>query len=104
LVKLALAEQGYTSEVPVRVKHMWKPIRASDVYDMANAVAALYANGLGILADYPEIGFDMMGWDKKVLQEKQSPTSPPAPRTQPKPGAPKGPLLPGVETVEPGQT
>ena len=70
LVKLALAKNGVTEEAPIRIRHVWKPIRTSDIYEMAQAVANLYQNGNGILAQYPELAFDMMGWDKKVLAKK----------------------------------
>ena len=60
LVKQALAEMGETGAVPVKVSHEWKPVRASDIYDMAAAVATLYGNGSGILAKYPDLAFDMM--------------------------------------------
>jgi hypothetical protein len=72
LVKKALAENGETGDVSVRVKHNWKTIRFSDVYEMATAVAQLYNNGLGILGDFRDIAFDMMGWDKKRLQEEEA--------------------------------
>jgi hypothetical protein len=42
LVKLALAKNNFSGEVPVRVKHVWKPIRTSDIYAMATAVSNLY--------------------------------------------------------------
>jgi hypothetical protein len=70
LVKLALAKNNYVGDVPVKVKHSWKPIRTSDIYAMATAVASLYGNGAGILAKYPEFAFDMMSWDKKALNKK----------------------------------
>jgi hypothetical protein len=56
--------------LPVVVKHKWNPIRVTDVYEMATAVTNLYANGLGILSDYPDIAFDMMGWPQERLQEE----------------------------------
>ena len=48
-----------------------RPLRSSDVFDMANAVSALYSNGLGILGEEPEIAYDMMGWPKTKLLERQ---------------------------------
>jgi hypothetical protein len=71
LVKAAFKAEGLTGDIPVRIKHNWKPIRASDVYEMANAVTALYGNGLGVLAEFPDICFDMLGLDKKRLEEWQ---------------------------------
>jgi hypothetical protein len=70
LVKLALQKQNNTEEVPIRIRHVWKPIRTSDIYAMATAVANLFSNGQGILSQYPEFAFDMMGWDKKVLSKQ----------------------------------
>jgi len=58
-------------ELPVRVKHVWTPIRVTDVYEMAKAVAALYATGMGVLAGYEDLAFDMMGWPQERLQEEQ---------------------------------
>ena len=91
LVKLALAKQGFTGEIPVRIKHVWNLIRTTDVLEMSNAVATLYGGGLGILGEHPEIAFDMMNWDKKLLQEKQTPQTPNS----------KNPELPGVDNVTP---
>jgi hypothetical protein len=91
LVKLALAKNNFSGEIPVRDKHVWKPIRTSDIYAMETAVANLYGNGLGILAEYPEFAFDMMGWDKKTLLEKQNPTQP---------SAPKKPSMPEIEPIK----
>jgi hypothetical protein len=71
LVIKALAENHVTGDAPVRVKHNWKRIRTDDVYAMAAAVSSLYNNSIGILGSFPDIGFDMMGWDKKRLQEEQ---------------------------------
>jgi hypothetical protein len=38
---------------------------------MAQAVASLYSNEQGTLAQYPEFAFDMMGWDKTPLSSKK---------------------------------
>jgi len=64
---------------------------------MANAVAALYNNGLGILGEEPEIAYDMMGWPKTKLLERQE-NMPTAPQDQPKPQPKQG--LPGEKTVD----
>ncbi len=56
-------------EPPVLVKHVWTPIRVTDVYEMATAVANLYASGLGLLGDFPDLAFEMMGWPKERLEE-----------------------------------
>lgn len=104
LVKLALKKHGYSGAVPVRIKHVWKPIRSSDLNDVATAVANLYAGGMGILAEFPDIAFEMMGWPKEKLlewQKRQQQIQPqPQPQPQPEP-KPDGEELPGVETVEP---
>lgn len=54
---------------PVLVKHKWRMIRTSDVYEMAKAVAVLYGRGEGIIADHPDLAFDMMGWPLEKLEE-----------------------------------
>jgi hypothetical protein len=59
------------AEPPVVVKHHWNKIKVADVYDMATAVASLYATGSGILADYPDLAFEMMGWPRERLLEEQ---------------------------------
>jgi hypothetical protein len=59
------------AEPPVMVKHRWNKIRGVDVYEMATAVANLYATSMGILADYPDLAFEMMGWPKERLLEEQ---------------------------------
>ena len=48
LVKLALKLKSITGDVPVKISHVWRTIRVSDVYAMATAAAALYSNGLGL--------------------------------------------------------
>jgi hypothetical protein len=35
---------------------------------MAIAVAGLYGKGSGILAEFPEIAFEMMHWDQELLK------------------------------------
>ncbi len=51
--------------LPVLIKHSWNPIRVTDVYAMATAVTALYSSGLGILGDFEDLAFEMMGWPKE---------------------------------------
>lgn len=86
LVKQALKQNGYSGPVPVKISHSWRTIRVSDVYQMAGAVAALYNNGLGILADHPEVGWELMGFDPKILVQDNTPQQPQnqqqAPRTE----------------------
>ena len=69
----------------------------SDVLEMANAVSALYSNGLGILADDPEIAYDMMGWNKDKLQEHQQEQEQQQTQTPPQPNPTPG--MPGEKTV-----
>jgi hypothetical protein len=38
---------------------------------MASAVASLYGNGSGVLAEFPEIAFEMMNWDQELLKAKE---------------------------------
>ncbi len=54
---------------PVRVKHRWNPVRASDVYEMAKAVAALWGGGNGPISENPAKVWDLMGWDPAELEE-----------------------------------
>ena len=63
--------------LPVKVKQNFKPVKASDIYAMAAAVASLYGNGSGVLAEFPEIAFEMMNWDQELLKAKEmSPSTP----------------------------
>jgi hypothetical protein len=43
---------------------------------MAAAVASLYGNGSGILAEFPEIAFEMMNWDQELLKAKEKSSQP----------------------------
>jgi hypothetical protein len=54
---------------PVRVKHRWNPVRTSDVYEMAKAVAALWGGGNGPIGDNPSKVWDLMSWDPAELEE-----------------------------------
>jgi hypothetical protein len=53
---------------PIRVKHVWNPVRAHDVYEMAKAVAALWGDGTGPLGGKIEKTWDLMGWDPTELE------------------------------------
>ena len=59
-------------EPPVRVKHRWSPVRTSDVYEMAKAVAVLWSAGNGALAGRLEKAWELMGWDPTELEEEES--------------------------------
>jgi hypothetical protein len=97
LVELALKKNGDSGVVPLKVMHVWKTLRSTDVLEMANAVSALYSNGLGILADDPEIAYDMMGWNKDRLQEHQQEQKQQQTQTVPQPNPTPG--MPGEKTV-----
>ncbi len=66
-----LADEGFNvpegEEAPVAVKHRWKPVRTSDTYEMAKAVAVLHGRGEGPLGERLERAWEMMGWDPAVL-------------------------------------
>ena len=59
-----------TEDLPVLVKHAWNPVRVTDVYEMAKAVTSLYGTGLGILGDFEDLAFEMMGWPQERYQEE----------------------------------
>ena len=59
-----------TDDLPVLVKHVWSPVRVTDVYEMAKAVTSLYGTGLGILGDFEDLAFEMMGWPQERYQEE----------------------------------
>jgi len=44
-----------------------------DIYEMARSVALLFGAGQGILTQYPDLAFEMMGWPKeRYLEEKEN--------------------------------
>ena len=57
---------------PVLVKHRWNPVRVSDVYEMAKAVALLFSRGEGVISEHMEKAWEMMGWDPSDLEEEES--------------------------------
>ena len=69
LARESLLEEGVAGEeMPVRVKHAWNPVRVSDVYEMAKAVAALWgSHGMGALSGRLEKAWEMMGWPEDEL-------------------------------------
>jgi hypothetical protein len=56
---------------PVMVKHRWNPVRVSDVYEMAKAVAVLHSRGEGPIGQRLEKAWEMMGWDPAELEEEE---------------------------------
>lgn len=82
LVLNALKLNGYVGAVPVKVSQTWRTIRVSDIYQMALAASQLYGNGLGLLGEHPEIGYEMMGFDSKVLETSPESTVKEAPKTE----------------------
>ena len=81
------------NELPVHIKHRWKPIRTTDIYQMAEAVTNLYGQGLGLLGDFEEKAWEMMGWEKQELEDlrqerldRVKQIQHPGPQPQPAPG------------------
>jgi len=68
-----LAEEENLKEnnpLPIVVKHRWNPIRVSDIYQMATAVAQLWGSyGNGPIGNKREKVWELMGWDSSELQE-----------------------------------
>lgn len=56
---------------PVLVKHKWNPVRATDVYEMAKAVALLFSRGEGAIGSRLEKAWELMGWDPSELEEEE---------------------------------
>ncbi len=57
--------------LPVQVKHLWNPVRAMDVYAMADAAARLWgSHGMGPLGGNLEKIWELMGWDPGELEEE----------------------------------
>jgi hypothetical protein len=68
----ALSDEGVKipdgEDLPVRIKHRWNPVVASDIYEMAKAVAILWGGGSGPIGGKPEKAWEMMGWDPAELE------------------------------------
>lgn len=62
---------GEDDPLPVVVKHRWNPIRVTDVYEMAKAVALLWSRGEGPLRDHLEKAWELMSWDPSELEEEE---------------------------------
>ena len=57
--------------LPAQVKHLWNPVRAMDVYAMADAAARLWgSHGMGPLGGNLEKIWELMGWDPGELEEE----------------------------------
>jgi hypothetical protein len=56
---------------PVLVKHRWNPVRTTDIYEMAKAIAVLWGGGTGAIAGRPDKVWDLMGWDPSELEEEE---------------------------------
>jgi len=68
----ALEDEGAPVDPPpVAVKHRWNPVRAADVYQMADAVAKLYGSyGSGPIGGKLGKVWELMGWDPGELEAK----------------------------------
>jgi hypothetical protein len=68
LVARILADEGedWEGEPPVKIKHRWRTIRASDIYEMARAVSALWGGGSGPLAGDAEAALGLLGMEAKT--------------------------------------
>jgi hypothetical protein len=53
-----------------QVKHVWNPVRAYDLYELAKAVSALWGtHGQGAIGESPEKVWGLMGWDLEELED-----------------------------------
>jgi hypothetical protein len=68
LVARILADEGedWEGEPPVRVKHRWRPVRASDFNESAQAVAALWGDGKGPLAGDAYAALALLGLEAET--------------------------------------
>ncbi|MCW4050408.1 MAG: hypothetical protein NWE89_11810 [Candidatus Bathyarchaeota archaeon] len=54
----------------VRVKHIWNPVRATDVNMLADTVAKLWgSHGMGPLGGHLGKAWELMGWDREELED-----------------------------------
>ena len=69
--RILLAEEKMLTEpLPVKVKHRWNPVRAADVYAMAEAASRLWgSHGMGPIGGKHWKVWDLMGWDQSELEE-----------------------------------
>jgi len=67
--------QGLAENAPLtsRVRLVWNPVRAMDIYNMADAAAKLYGTyGQGLLGEHKDKLWELMGWDPSELEEENS--------------------------------
>ncbi|MEM3677749.1 MAG: phage portal protein [Candidatus Bathyarchaeia archaeon] len=57
---------GEEDPLPVKVKHKWNPISTADYVELAEAVAKLYGQGLGVLTRRK--AYEMLGFDPSELE------------------------------------
>ncbi|MGC8850202.1 MAG: phage portal protein, partial [Candidatus Bathyarchaeia archaeon] len=62
---------GPEESLPVKVKHKWNPISTADYTELADAVAKLYGQGLGVVTR--KKAYEMLGFDPSELEEEASP-------------------------------
>jgi hypothetical protein len=64
------------SPLPIAVKHVWRQIRTSDIYEMVHAAAEMYAQGSGFANQEKAYEFMQKGlavdWDPKQLAVKKA--------------------------------
>jgi hypothetical protein len=61
-----------TDPLLVKVKHKWNPVRAADVYAMAEAASKLWgSHGIGPIGGKHRKVWELMGWDPSELEEEK---------------------------------
>ena len=56
------------AEMPLKVKHQWRPIRVTDIYEMAKVATSLWGNGDGPLSGRLAKIWELMGWDPSEVE------------------------------------
>lgn len=58
------------SRDPVRVRHVWNPVKSMDIYQVADSVSKLWgAHGMGPLGGRLDKVWEMMGWDMGEVEQ-----------------------------------
>lgn len=57
-------------QMPVRVKHIWRPVRVIDFYEMAKSVSALWSKGDGVLGRHPEEAWELLNLDVEDMKRQ----------------------------------